>query len=308
MANLPWFKQNVAAWLCDEDVMLLEPLAEFALMRLRLEMWRTTNCMLPDNDTLLMRLSRLDEYRSPESDPSLSERATRCLASAKQMLSKCQANGKQMLTDPDLLEQWNRLNALSEVRSDAGRVGGSRKKSGTKPLKAKAKQTISYSLSSSGSDLREEECEEKPAEAYKLPDDSGNERKPYPALPALWFSDVELLRLDKKFHARGLRREFYSDAFLTVDSWFRDTATNGPKRYPKSSNHARRVGGMGLSAALKNQRDTDNTNAASQRAKNGGFTPKPEAPHPSRYPPVGVTPAACPPGPVENLVDTLVKK
>lgn len=156
MANPPWFKQHANDWLSSTEIMLLDPLEEYALLRLRMHMWRSPTCMLPDNDAILMRLSRLEEYRGLESDITSDEALSKCLANVKQMLSTCLVNGKQMLFDDELLAQWNHLSAVSEVRTQTGRIGGSRKKSGTKVSKAKAKQTISLSSSVSGSDLKGE--------------------------------------------------------------------------------------------------------------------------------------------------------
>jgi len=102
-------------------------------------------------------------------------------------------------------------------------------------------------------------------EAFKLPDGSGHPRVPHPNYPMLWLSGPELGRLHIKFTERGLRPEFWDDAFETVEGWFKNSTT-GRKEYPRSVEHADRVGGFGLKEALRSQRDADTTKAAADRA------------------------------------------
>lgn len=217
MANPPWFKQHVSAWLCDQEIMLMDPLAEYALLRLRMEMWRTPNCMLPDNDTILMRLSRLDFYRGLEGDLCSEKELSKCLASAKQMLSKCLADGKPMLYDRGLLDQWKHLSEISNMRSASGRLGGSSKKSGTKASKAKVKQTISISrsLSRSGSD-------------------------PNPTTEKLtqYGTHIRMLPSEHAELCRVFGPELVAQEFPTLDIWIEKTNSKyGPKYRRPEHNH-----------------------------------------------------------------------
>lgn len=164
MSGFSWFKQDSNEWIYSTDIQVLEPLAEYALMRLRLHMWNTPECMLPDNDAVLMRLSRLEEYRGMEG-PISDDYLNKCLASVKQMLSKCSANGKHLLFDDALLAQKKHLKQVSESRAAAGRAGKNVKKTRVRrekqmlsKCKTNAEQSISISISNS--DLNKEgECE-----------------------------------------------------------------------------------------------------------------------------------------------------
>ena len=93
-------------------------------------------------------------------------------------------------------------------------------------------------------------------ELFKQPDARGNERKPHSKFPTLWFSELELSSIEKKFERAGLLREFWDHAFMKVEQWFSET-TKGLKQYPLSSNHMRRVTDWGLKAALELQRASD---------------------------------------------------
>ena len=101
---------------------------------------------------------------------------------------------------------------------------------------------------------------------YQTPDARGNPRFSHPRFPKLWFSELELSSLYKKFERAGLRADFQDQAFVNVEQWFTDTG-KGRREYPKSSNHMRRVSSWGLSEALRLQRESDYAKVATARAK-----------------------------------------
>lgn len=92
----------------------------------------------------------------------------------------------------------------------------------------------------------------KPVEAFKLPDRSGNERKPHPIFPSLWFSEREIAWLERHFQERGLKPQFWKTAYRVVDTWFSE-GINGQKAYKTSACHAKRVERIGITEALKEQ-------------------------------------------------------
>ena len=147
MARSPWFREWAFDWLGSAKIAMLGPMEEYALLRLRMNLWTSDKCLLPDDDAVLLRLTRLNECGLDADEKS------KCLANAKHLLSKClDEDGRPMLFDLNLKQQWDHLNGISEVRASAGRRGGSSKKSGTKVPKAKRKQTSSVSVSESRSE------------------------------------------------------------------------------------------------------------------------------------------------------------
>ncbi len=164
---------------------------------------------------LLKRMEEYDAKRERLKANALS-RSRGCKANAEQLQSRCSAS--------EYIEQEQEHKQEQEIDFGGGPGGGRKRKPAT-------------------------------AEAFKLPDRSGNERKPHPDFPLLWFSDAELERIQREAAEVGLRPEFLKFAFEGVEGWFSE-GEEGQKAYRISKEHYRRVIDFGLTKALSKQKDT----------------------------------------------------
>lgn len=145
--------------------------------------------------------------------------------------------------------------------------------------KANAKQMLSKSKASEYIEQEQEQEQEDGGSAeggsldlgkmpFQGPDRSCQPRKPHPKFNMLWFSDRELKACEQHFQKRGLRPEFYDNAFRAVETWFSD-GIQGQKAYKVSVNHSKRVLAFGIDCALKQQRESDL--AAKANGQNSSF-------------------------------------
>lgn len=119
---------------------------------------------------------------------------------------------------------------------------------------------------------QEGESERKPkpeAARYAEPDRRGNPRTPEPDYPNIHLSEAERLRVRERFAERGLRAEFFIDAYQELN-----TSLGRGRNLRDSVEHYSSLTGWALRFALKNQSDTDRANRAAMVSQ----SPLPGAP------------------------------